>query len=537
MAERIKKYEMTISIQEALYYGFFILLSLAKGLGFYEGQKLFTLLVLPALLLGFLKILVTPYTKRQAVLQILLMALTAVIYFASRQIGILFVMFTVLGMKGISLKKILHIALWVWAVCAVVLSSVSFFFLEHTVYRVHAKLGLGHIFRWSLGFTHPNLLHITYFFLCALIILKLEERYGLRAYFLLLLGNVLVFFYSISYTGFGIVAVMLTGCLYVRIRPKFWYVEKLLANLVLPLCLFLSFVVPFYLSWNPYADIVQELNFILNTRIWLAEQFLKSEYTSLFGMDVSQVVKSSMTLDNSYVWCYINYGLIPTIIILFSYFILQFYETHKQRTRELVILVCFLAAGWTEQLLFNTSFKNITLLFLGELLFLQKEGAVEYGLLSILPKRWHEITIPLAKLPDSLFGKARAVCRAHKNRVRVCVAAGALLGLLLCMLLYREPAGYVVPRSYTDGREETSVYLESKEDPAYAGYRIMNYRDADTPMQIVSGKAVKLETARYYLGAALLGGMFGAFALILWQMRRWRSKSTMQIAEISGYDA
>ena len=83
------------------------------------------------------------------------------------------------------------------------LSAVSFFFLEYTVYRVHAKMGLGHIFRWSLGFTHPNILHITYLMLCALIILKMEERYGLKQYVILMLGNLLVFFYSISYAGFG----------------------------------------------------------------------------------------------------------------------------------------------------------------------------------------------------------------------------------------------------------------------------------------------------------------------------------------------
>lgn len=143
---RIKQYGKTITIQEACFYGFFILLSLAKGLGFYEGQKLFALLVAPALVLGFLKILLTPYTKRQAFFQILLLALTAVVYYESREIAILFLAFTVLGMKNISVKKVLHIALWVWTVCAVALSAVSFFFLEYTVYRVHAKMGLGHIF-------------------------------------------------------------------------------------------------------------------------------------------------------------------------------------------------------------------------------------------------------------------------------------------------------------------------------------------------------------------------------------------------------
>lgn len=546
--EQYKKYEKTITIQEACYYGFFILLSLAKGLGFYEGQKLFYLLVLPALLLGFLKILLTPYTKRQAVMQILFLALVAVVYFESRQIAVFFVAFTVLGMKNISVKKVLRMALWIWTVCAVALSAVSFFFLEHTVYRVHAKLGLGHIFRWSLGFTHPNILHITYLMLCALVILVMEERYGWRAYVLLMLGNFLIFFYSVSYTGFGIVAVLLTGGIYVKLRPRFCFAEKLLANLVLPVCLLLSFVLPFFLydyyhlfrvgnglwigSW------VHELNNLLNTRIWLAEQFLKAGYTSLFGTDVSQIVASSMNMDCSYLWSYINYGIVFTAALMIGYFALLVYDTHKQRTRKLMVIVCFLAAGWTEQLLFNSSFKNITLILLGEFLFLQKEGAAEYSTLSLIPEGWREVTIPLAKFPERLVVCLRGVCGQHRGRVYVGAAAGVLAGLLCCVLLYREPAGYVVQRFYTDGLEDIdyAVYLESEDDPDYEGYRVMNYKDAQTPMQIVSGKAVQLETVRYYVGSALIGGMLGAAVLILWSIGRWRGKSAMAAVEISGYD-
>ncbi len=547
MTERYKKYEKTIGLQEALYYGFFLLLSLTKGLGFYEGQKLFILMTAPALLLGFLKIILTPYTKRQAFLQVLLLGLTAVVYWQSHELGILFVAFTVLGMKGISVKKVFHIGLWVWSVCAVVLSVFSFFRLEHTIYRVHAKMGLGHIFRWSLGFTHPNILHITYLMLCALIIYELQEDYGFKQYILLMFGNLLVFLYSISYTGFGIVVVLLTGCFYVKFRPRFCIIEKILVNLVLPVCLLLSFVLPFflydyyhlfYLFGRPWlGSLTHRLNNLLNTRIWLAEQFLKSEYRSLFGADISQVVSSSMTMDNSYVWCYINYGLIPTILILLAYFGLLFYDTRKQRTLELVILISFFAAGWTEPLLFNTSFKNITLVFLGEFLFLQKEGAQEYSLFPGSLKRWWEIRIPLAALPDILFFRVRTWYRAHRGRAWGAAAVGMLFGLLLCCLLYREPAGYVVQRFYTDGLGDidTAVYLESETDPAYAGYRVMNYRDAETPMQIVAGKAVKLETARYYVGSALIGGLFGAAMGI--SLGLFRKRGAWEVTEISGYDA
>lgn len=537
-----REFDKRITIQEAFFYGFFILLSVTKGLGFYEGQKIFILLTTMALLLGFLKLLVTPYTKRQAVIQFLLLGLTAVVYLESREPAIFFVAFTVLGMKGISVKKTLHIALWVWTSCAVVLSVFSFFRLEHTVYRVHAKMGLGHIFRWSLGFTHPNILHITYLMLCALIILELEERYGVKAYFLLMLGNFLVFFYSVSYTGFGMVAVLLTGCLYVKSRPRFCLLEKAAVNLVFPVCLILSFVMPLFLyryfhvlylfGYPVLGTLAHELNTLLNTRIWLAQQFLDGGYGSLFGRDVSQITSSSMTLDNSYVWCYIHYGLIFTVIILAGYFALLFYDTRRQRTRELMVLVCFLAAGWTEQLLFNTSFKNITLIFLGALLFLQKEGEKEYCLLPRFCDR--QVDVPLAGMPDRLFLTVRAVYRARRGRILGAAAVGVILGVLVCGFVYTEPAGYVVQRFYTDGMMGEEIYLESAEDPAYEGFKVMNYADADTPMQLVTGKAVKLETARYYAGSALIGGLFGAAAGIgIWGFGK---KAASAVTEISGYD-
>jgi hypothetical protein len=339
-------------------------------------------------------------------------------------------------------------------------------------------------------------------------------------------GNLLVFLYSISYTGFGIVTVLLMGCLYVQFRPRFCIVEKLLANLILPICLILSFVLPKLLYDNPICHKVQYLNMLLKTRIWLADQFLVPEYMSLFGVDTSHVVKSSMTLDNSYVWGFINYGLIPFVIIILGYFALLFYDTHKQKTREMVMLVCFLAAGWTEPLLFNTSFKNITLLFLGAFLFRQSGGNAESAGVGngaapetaagpeyrLVPGGDKIITIPFAALPDYLAHAAADSWKKNGRKLLLMTAAGALLGAILCTILRGEPAGYVVPRSYTDGLEETSVYLESADDPAYADYIVMNYQDADTPMQLVSGKAVKLETVRYYVGSLLIGALAGAAA-------------------------
>ena len=133
-----KRDSVVLTLEETLFFGFFILLSVTKGLGFYEGQKVFELLTALAFVCGIAKILVTPYTVRQWIMELLLLLVVAVTYHESGERGILFLGFLVLGMKNISVKKVFHVGLWVWSVCAILLSGVSFFRLEHSVYRVHA---------------------------------------------------------------------------------------------------------------------------------------------------------------------------------------------------------------------------------------------------------------------------------------------------------------------------------------------------------------------------------------------------------------
>ncbi|MDE6664049.1 MAG: hypothetical protein K2K46_12025 [Lachnospiraceae bacterium] len=483
-----------ITLEELFYFAFFILLSITKGLGFYEGQALFKLLVIPAFICVLIKIFITPYTKKQWALQLVLLSLSALIYYESRSLGILFIMFTILGMKDISVKKVFKIGLYTWSACAVVLSIFSFFRLEHTIYRVHPKMGLGPIFRWSLGFTHPNILHITYFVLCAYIIYELAENYTLKHFVLLMFGNLLVFVYSVSYTGFGITALLLAGGLYIKVRPKFNLLEKAAANLLLPVIIIVSFVLPllYDMKW------VQKLNDILSSRILLAKLFLIPEYVSLFGVKTADVVTASITLDSSYIWGFINYGIIPFTLFMLAYLILIADYSHRQKTRELLIIISFVVAGFTEQLLFNTSFKNITLFFLGELLFRQKEDAKEYCLFPALQR---SIELPVKRLNITM---------PRLKKCAVYVLAGAVIGVILCTFIRTEPKGYIVPRAYTDGyAKDSSICLESDKPADYDGYVIMNYKDAETPMQIVEGNVVWLETVRYFLGSIIIGMVAG----------------------------
>lgn len=506
-----------LTIEESVYYAFFIILAVTKGLGFYEWQKVFILLIVPALFFGLLKIFISKYTRRQRVTVIALLILTAVVLYESGEVGILFVMLTILGMKNISVEKVLRLGLWVWVISTILLSVVSYFMIENTVYRIDDKLGLGPVFRWSLGFTHPNTLHTTYLALCAYIIYNLSGRFGFRHFLLLMLGNIIVAFYSVSYTGFIFVTILLAGEMYVAVRPKFCLLEKLLVNLALPFFLYISFVLPLIIFTSRYTGYIQLLNQILSTRIFLARTYLQPECMSLFGVRMSYLsqIRYYLSIDNSYIWAFIHYGIIPFVLLTAAYFVLVFDYSRRQKTREVVIIVCLLGAGYMEPLLFNTSFKNISLLFLGELLFRQKEGAEEYCLFPALRKKTEELAaFVYERIPDRIWQLYRipvwlkGTWKTCRRQIAAGVIVGAMSGAALFGLCYSSPEGFIVPRQRTNWEDKTYITL-NEEDPEYEGYKVLNYVDDETPMQIVDGDAVTLERGRYLTGSILIGGLAG----------------------------
>ena len=507
-----------LTIEEIVFFAFYIILSITKGLGFYEWQKIFILFIIPAFFFGLLKILISRYTKRQRVIVIVLLIMTAVVCYESGEVGILFVMFTILGMKNISVDKVLRLGLWVWTICAVLLSVISYFMIEQTVYRIDNKLGLGYIFRWSLGFTHPNTLHTTYFALCAYIIYNLRERFGFKQFILMMLGNILVVFYSVSYTGFALVTILLAGGIYVSLRPRFCLLEKMIVNLALPLCLIITFVFPLLLFGTPYAGRMQRLNQMLSTRLFLSYSYLQPECLSPFGVRMSYLaqIRPYLSIDNSYIWALVHDGVIPFVLFILAYFVLIFDYSRRQKTRELLLIVCFLGVGYMEPLLFNTSFKNITLLFLGELLFRQKEGAEEYCLMPALRSKTEAlIAYACAKVPAWIWQLnqipvwIKGAWKAHCKKIVVGVIVGALFGAVIFGICYSSPKGYAVPRQRGTWEDKAYITLNSKDDPEYEGYKVLNYVDNETPMQIVDGEAVTLEWARYLTGSILIGGLTG----------------------------
>lgn len=491
-----------IKLSELCFYLFFASLLFAKGIGLYDGQTGFKILLLVALVGWAGKMLLTSYQWRELPLYVILAVLGGITYLVSRDKGALLVILLLLAIKNMELKKVFRVGAAVWCTSFGTLFLLTSLHIMQSPFKVHDRLGMGRIIRWSLGYAHPNVLHISYFALACFLIYLLQERFRFRYLILLELGNLYVFMYSLSTTGFLVTTIFLALVCYWKLRGHFCRVEQILIQLCLPLCLFLSFAAPLLLTGRAF-DVV---NKILNTRLSLSQWFLINQPIKLLGVDTTAIVTAVRTMDNSYVFAMITYGALFFLFVIWEYFRIIYRRTIAQDGVALCIILSCLIAGLTEPFLFNTSFKNVSLLFVGAELFSisDKEGRGSVGL-----KLDKELSL---MLPDISALRQLPWNRIKKYRGRL-ASLSVVSGLVIAVILFAtapDPERYLLPRKafeYTDDLEE-SYYLTSEEDIQEEGDCILGYQSPETEMVAFRGNIAKVERFRNTVAGGCLTGLF-----------------------------
>ena len=130
-----------------LYYIAFGLLLFSKGIGLYDGTMAFKIFLIPALICLALKMVMTRYNKREAVLTALLLVSGAASYLLSGEKGLLIYILLMAAMKSVPVRGIFTAGLVSWGIGFMGLTISSLFHLYNTPFKVHEKLGLGHMFQ------------------------------------------------------------------------------------------------------------------------------------------------------------------------------------------------------------------------------------------------------------------------------------------------------------------------------------------------------------------------------------------------------
>lgn len=508
-----------ISLQEIFYLLFFGLLLFAKGIGLYDGQSSFKIFLIMALLCWMIKMCLVRLTIKEAFVTTLLIIVGLLVYHFSGDKAALVSVLVVAGIKDVSVKRVFQIGLAIWTVCFIGMVTLSLTEMVEPLMLVHNKAGLGFVIRNALGYTHPNVLHISYVILIAFWFYVLPCKgkkiwYGALFAFL---GNLYIFLYSLSYTGFIATTAYLILTVYFNLRTKRTATENIVIQCLMPFCVLTSFMAPLLLTGRAF-EIADKL---VNTRFKWSKYYLVWENITLFG---SQAQSEGWSIDCSYVYCLINYGVILFSLIMLGYFFLIRDLLKKNRGKRLALVLGLVAAGFTEPFMFNFSFKNLILPFLGEYLYeILCVGNVKENFFTkefqILPFD-RQMEIPFFNL-DKLRGGNFGV----RNKGRVFLFSACLLGMAagasLGAHINVEPY-VVVNKGYSDrvgGKEDYEIFGELPEEILEHSLKI-KCTEPDTKVYVLEGSIVRMEKVRNIVSTALVGMAAGGAAS--WLILKYR---------------
>lgn len=493
-----------IQLSELLYLVYIFLMLFSKGIGLYDGQLLYKVFFVLAIGVLFAKFCITEHSLKEWIFIIALIILTMVVYFNCKEKGVIICILTILAMKDVSVDKVFKTGMWTWGIVMWANIIYHLLNLDASGYKVHEKLGLGHIFRWDLGFSHPNVLHISYFVFCGFIVYNLDKKYQWKHALGLMLGNLFIFLYSVSYTGIVVVTLYLAMSLYVNIRKEISRVEYLIMKLVFPVCVLLSLLSPLLLPLGIFSI----LNKIFSNRLILAEYYLVPENIKLFGNNLENITTHVLTMDNAYVFSLVIYGIVIFALILVSYVTLIHFCTKQKKSKELVLILCIVIAGITEPFLFNTSFKNLTLLFLGNFLFesIGKEKK-QVKRVAIYAKGNKEIIINYQRI-SGIYLQLKSIWKREKKRVLVLALSCGMITSIFYGMIKEMPQGYIMPRIHVDIESDETWYLESEQEAEYENMKILDYKDSKTRMQIFEGTIVSVEYVRSCIATFVITTVF-----------------------------
>lgn len=369
-----------IQLSELIYLAYFAVMFGARAIGLYEGMLPYNIMLVTGMLLFLLKIAMTRHTYGEYLLIGVLLFISLIVYYNTGEKGLLLYFTMMLGMKNVSLKRVMKWAAAILSVSFTVLVFLSVFGLKQDITYLHDRAGFGQVLRHSLGYPYPNTLFTTYIVLMVLIMYVLGKQTKKQLVItstLMFLGAVYIYLYSCSNTGLIVATFYLLANLWLQLRNRLSIVEKIVLLMAYPGCALLSIVGPLVTS----GRLFQLMDKVLHNRWAYSYYYLTTEPVTLFGTRFGETPNENYMIDSSFLYSFLQIGVIPFLIVTALMIGMIVCYVKKDKRIELAMIISFCVLGLSDPFFFNLSYKNLMFLFIGELLYFQTSKACK-GLLA-----------------------------------------------------------------------------------------------------------------------------------------------------------
>lgn len=373
----------TIQLSELIYLAYFTVMFGARAIGLYEGMLPYNMMLVAGMLLFLLKIAMTRHTFGEYLLIGVLLFISLIVYYNTGEKGLLLYFTMMLGMKNVSLKRVMKWAAAILSISFTVLIFLSVFGLKQDITYLHDRAGFGQVLRHSLGYPYPNTLFTTYIVLMVLIMYvlgKQTKKQLIMTSALMFLGAVYIYLYSCSNTGLIVATFYLFANLWLQLRNRLSIVEKLVLLIAYPGGALLSIVGPLVTS----GRLFQIMDRVLHNRWAYSYYYLTTEPVTLFGTRFGETPNDNYMIDSSFLYSFLQIGVIPFLIVTALMVGMIVSYVKREKRTELAIIISFCVLGLSDPFFFNLSYKNLMFLFVGELLYFQtsKSSWFHKGLLA-----------------------------------------------------------------------------------------------------------------------------------------------------------
>lgn len=280
-----------------------------------------------------IKILLTDYTKYEWMIIVLLGLIGVISYFTIGDEWMLRVVVMIIASKGISAKRVVS-NIYVVSMISLLLVVVFSIFGIGGELTATADYGRGTVeTRWCLGFNHANNLHGTVWYVVALGILVIKEKFRWYHAILLTILNLVLFQLTSSRTGMLVTQIMILGALCYTYWPRvtelrcvYWF-----GGIVTAFLVFISiYSAAFGVKHNP---ILYKFSQLLTDRLESLTWWEDFDSWTLFGADFPKE-----PVDIGFITIVSNYGYVVLVIYILCIFILIYDCMTKKKWIEYMML-------------------------------------------------------------------------------------------------------------------------------------------------------------------------------------------------------
>lgn len=218
--------------------------------------------------------------------------------------------------------------------------------------------------RYCLGFYHPNHLHWQMVHMALLGMATYYRKMDWKAVVLWWIVNAGIYLLTASRSGLLCgTALGLLVLFYQRAERTVNTAAWKIVEMIGAGCLIVFSVVSVWL-YNGTGFLAQ-LNEYLNNRIIVAHQFVETMPLTWWG----SLEYSAITAENGYIRMLLGMGIIPFVIFVGTELLLLVWAWYQDKKEVRILVLLTLAYGFLEPIGFLKVFKNIALLYVGQMLF------------------------------------------------------------------------------------------------------------------------------------------------------------------------